>query len=45
MPQENDVSRRDVLKAAGAVAALPAIQGAPFLQTVKAAKPTGGNTA
>jgi predicted dehydrogenase len=41
MAQENDVSRRDVLKAAGAVtavaAALPAIQGAPFIQKVKAA--------
>lgn len=41
MAQEHDVSRRDVLKAAGAVtaaaAALPAVQGAPFIQKVKAA--------
>ena len=41
MAQENDISRRDVLKAAGAVtavaAALPAVQTAPFIQKVKAA--------
>src|ERR1035441_1185149 len=41
MAQENDVSRRDVLKAAGAVtavaAALPVVQGAPFIQKVMAA--------
>src|ERR1035437_2993115 len=34
MAQDNDVSRRDVLKAAGAVTV---VAGAPFIQTVKAA--------
>jgi len=34
MAQENDVSRRDVLKAAGAVTA---VAGSPFIQKVKAA--------
>src|SRR5947208_10227056 len=41
MAQENDLSRRDLLKAAGAVsavaAAVPTIQGAPAIQTVRAA--------
>jgi predicted dehydrogenase len=41
MAQENDLSRRDLLKAAGAVtavaAAIPVVQGAPAIQTVKAA--------
>jgi predicted dehydrogenase len=41
MAENNDLSRRDLLKAAGAVtavaSALPSVQGAPFLQTVKAA--------
>jgi predicted dehydrogenase len=41
MPQENDVSRRDFVKTASAVtavaAAIPAVQGAPGIQTVKAA--------
>jgi predicted dehydrogenase len=41
MADNNDVSRRDLLKAAGAVtavaAAIPAVQGAPAIQTVKAA--------
>ena len=41
MAQENDLSRRDFLKAAGAVtavaAAVPALQGAPAIQKVRAA--------
>ena len=41
MSQENDLSRRDLLKAAGAVtavaAAVPAVQGAPAIQKVRAA--------
>jgi len=41
MAHENDVTRRDFVKAAGAVsavaAALPAAQGAPFIQKVRAA--------
>jgi len=38
MPQETDLSRRDLLKTAGAVAAVAAvIDGAPAIQTVKAA--------
>ncbi len=41
MAQENDLSRRDLLKAAGAVtavaAAVPALQGAPAIQKVRAA--------
>ena len=41
MAENSDLSRRDLLKAAGAVtaaaAALPAVEGAPFIQKVKAA--------
>ena len=41
MAQDNDVTRRDFVKAAGAVtavaSALPAAQGAPFIQKVRAA--------
>ena len=41
MAENNDLSRRDLLKAAGAVSAvaasLPAVEGAPFIQKVKAA--------
>jgi predicted dehydrogenase len=41
MAQENDISRRDLLKAAGAVtavaAALPVLEGAPAIQKVRAA--------
>ena len=41
MAQDNDVSRRDFVKTAGAVtavaAALPAVQGAPAIQKVRAA--------
>jgi predicted dehydrogenase len=41
MSNDNDLSRRDLLKAAGAVTAvasvLPALEGAPAIQTVKAA--------
>src|ERR1051325_3728479 len=41
MAENNDFSRRDILKAASAVtaaaAAIPAVQGAPFIQKVKAA--------
>jgi predicted dehydrogenase len=41
MTQNNDVTRRDFVKGAGAVAAvasaLPAVQGAPFIQKVRAA--------
>ena len=41
MAQENDLSRRDLLKAAGAVtavaAAIPTVQGAPAIQKVRAA--------
>jgi len=41
MAENSDLSRRDLLKAAGAVtaaaASLPAVQGAPFIQKVKAA--------
>jgi predicted dehydrogenase len=41
MAQDNDVTRRDFVKAAGAVtavaSALPAVQGAPFIQKVRAA--------
>lgn len=41
MAQDNDVTRRDFVKAAGAVtavaAALPAAEGAPFIQKVRAA--------
>ena len=41
MAQDNDVTRRDFVRAAGAVtavaSALPAVQGAPFIQKVRAA--------
>ena len=41
MAHDNDVTRRDFVKAAGAVtavaSALPAVEGAPFIQTVRAA--------
>src|SRR5689334_22130629 len=41
MAEEKDVSRRDFVKTAGAVsavaAALPALEGAPLIKTVKAA--------
>jgi predicted dehydrogenase len=41
MAQDNDVTRRDFVKAAGAVtavaSALPAVEGAPFIQKVRAA--------
>jgi predicted dehydrogenase len=41
MAQENDLTRRDLLKAAGAAtavaAAIPAVQGAPAIQKVRAA--------
>src|ERR1043165_3762152 len=41
MAETNDLSRRDLLKAAGAVtaaaAAVPAVQGAPGIQKVRAA--------
>src|SRR5260221_836170 len=37
MPQENDVTRRDLLKAAGAVTAATAVVAAPAMQKVRAA--------
>src|SRR5260221_12943657 len=37
MPQENDVTRRDLLKAAGAVTAATAVVAAPAIQQVRAA--------
>jgi predicted dehydrogenase len=37
MPQENDVTRRDVLKVAGTASAAAAVMGAPAIQKVRAA--------